>query len=1243
MNGIKRTLMCGVILAGMSGIACAETGSGLSNIFTIDNRDGEEFRITSLRSTYIGVFAEGVDVINTITAEVDWDDKTPSRVVFNLNGADTEVVTGGNSAQTIYNMGCDLEYSRSGAKNELIAYAVADDGAVSQQYSLSLWGLELPQWAISMESKKGPINYKIESTGKLTFYGEVEVLKGGAGGTINIPKSIPEIGGKWGVEINPLNFEWELSAQPRFGDGAGLTGLFGLGGKWGAEASCGSKRKGEISATLSGDGEFYPELKLTDVSAELAGSFTFLFPRVPLLCQWTGCCHTGYCPYFQASIAPEVSGTVGMEEGEPAIVAGLKFKNAELNIGVTVAGTVGAGSEGSIYYIAGTIGGKPYIVLQFPPDSGNCCVNEYIKQVAFDLEAKFVVECGWWKIEEEWVFNIYTCPETGGMYALGTPSDEKQIVLVEREYLDAPEGYCVFPDTKGGLGILAVGGLPDPILNVGTMPTPSVAATSNEGLLLFTYDDAGKPTGKHQEIYYARWNGSNWTSHAPLTDNLNPDSFPVAAIDTSGKEIAVWMSAPEPDGLETGPRDVLPGFEITFSKYDTVGEVWAAPQDITANSYADLLPWFETLPTDDLRVCWIASATNSIPVWHDEEISPLLDMMAADWNGSTFGSPYVVASDLVTTSPPSVCRTATHEFLAYIEDTDYNSATADDRQVAARAREIGGVWGTDEQLTTDPNSYTAVQMATDSTDTPLAVWVRKMVSTTLPDETETSVDQLWFARWNGSDWDSPELAIETDGIAEPKLIKNEAGKLILFWVSVSEEFSDIYYSVYDADLQAWGDPQQITHDQGAETMISLTESGGNILAGYVKRRIDLSDPNEPPVIGASDIYLLEHVPEKDLSVSTDDISFDPYPVTRSASCVVSADIHLSGDFTVEDVLVRFYDGDPGDSGILIDSQTISSMLPGQVALASASWQDPNDGQSHSIYVVVDPDDTIPETDDITNNKASVILFKPDLRATNLSVIGYPGSDTVLVGFSVRNDGDADSEAFACEVRKDSETGDVVFTSQIGSLDSGTSTSSQFTWDVAGETPGICTLVVIADSDDQVDEANDDNNTTSGQVPVLPDLQAEPWSPQLDGTTASVTVRNTGAKPSSSNVARVTYEGQTLGEETVSSLDPGDSVDVIVSLSQTVGSGRVDMTVNPDSDGSDEVSLLNNTASVLVFASADFEPDRDVDMDDMTVLLAEWLKTIGPLTADIAPEPIDGIVNLLDFAELAKYWLEEIEY
>jgi M6 family metalloprotease-like protein len=68
-------------------------------------------------------------------------------------------------------------------------------------------------------------------------------------------------------------------------------------------------------------------------------------------------------------------------------------------------------------------------------------------------------------------------------------------------------------------------------------------------------------------------------------------------------------------------------------------------------------------------------------------------------------------------------------------------------------------------------------------------------------------------------------------------------------------------------------------------------------------------------------------------------------------------------------------------------------------------------------------------------------------------------------------------------------------------------------------------------------------------------------------------------------------------------------------------------------------------SNIVFSTqvipGDFGPDCKVDWHDFTVLLNKWRQAPGTPSADIAPSPDgDGIVNYLDLAEFAEYWLTE---
>jgi hypothetical protein len=415
---------------------------------------------------------------------------------------------------------------------------------------------------------------------------------------------------------------------------------------------------------------------------------------------------------------------------------------------------------------------------------------------------------------------------------------------------------------------------------------------------------------------------------------------------------------------------------------------------------------------------------------------------------------------------------------------------------------------------------------------------------------------------------------------------------------------------------------------------------GDILAAYVKRRVDLtSDPNGLPLLGLSDLYLLKHVPTRDLSVQAADITFDPSPPVRGQQVILRANVRLGGDFAVGDVLVKFYDGDPDAAGVLIGSDTIDILLPGQVGQASVGWTVPDDGQSHRVYVLVDPADTIPEGSE-TNNRASTAVFQPDLKVSGLQFMGNPTADSVLVGVSVRNVGNAASGPSVCEVRKDNGTGELLFTMDVPGLEPNASAEAQFNWNVTSVAEGVYTLVATSDTGGQVDESNEANNVATALVPVQPDLRAEQWSVRARPGLARVIVRNVGAKPSAAKTVRVLKGAQALGEGALSALAVGAEEDVSVPITGAIPGDTLDLLANPDSNGSDEVTLLNNAGLVVVAVSVrgDLDLNGHVDVADLLILAGSFGKHVGDPDCDPGCDlNADGAVDVSDLLILAGNW------
>jgi len=122
----------------------------------------------------------------------------------------------------------------------------------------------------------------------------------------------------------------------------------------------------------------------------------------------------------------------------------------------------------------------------------------------------------------------------------------------------------------------------------------------------------------------------------------------------------------------------------------------------------------------------------------------------------------------------------------------------------------------------------------------------------------------------------------------------------------------------------------------------------------------------------------------DLEVMSHEITALETPVV-DRPVNLSAVVHNNGDIRVESVDVQFYDGNPSSDGILIGAKTLDYINPnGSVAVSVmytftvVDW--------HTIYVCVDPLDTIEESGDDTNNIAwndIKVYDHPDLQLSGL--------------------------------------------------------------------------------------------------------------------------------------------------------------------------------------------------------------------------------------------------------------------
>ncbi|MHB2150069.1 CARDB domain-containing protein [Calditrichota bacterium LG25] len=158
----------------------------------------------------------------------------------------------------------------------------------------------------------------------------------------------------------------------------------------------------------------------------------------------------------------------------------------------------------------------------------------------------------------------------------------------------------------------------------------------------------------------------------------------------------------------------------------------------------------------------------------------------------------------------------------------------------------------------------------------------------------------------------------------------------------------------------------------------------------------------------------------DLAISSDDIDFDPDTVSNVAGVpfTINATVHNYGYLTAYDVSVQFFDGSPTANNAISPVIVIDSIPSGQSHTLSVDWETPPYPAYHSIYVVIDQQNTIIESSESNNIASRTLIPNDDLLPPLPTVITAPQSVTYngdslsfenfVIEVEVYNSGDVDA-------------------------------------------------------------------------------------------------------------------------------------------------------------------------------------------------------------------------------------------
>ncbi len=846
----------------------------------------------------------------------------------------------------------------------------------------------------------------------------------------NVPARVEVVGGITGSE--------ELQVDMLGFDGIAANRSVTMGGSVKATVT------GDLGDTLSlivpGGGTFVSKMKKWPTvskllsAVEMAGSFAFA-PSV-------------------SENYPEYKGSLdeALENWEPTSCDG------EITLDVQAALSV----EVSKVALSVYAGLKTALGLVWSPD-----FDISLRSVYGYVGAK--AEFFWWSISDEWGYTIYESDDDQSALSY-TLSDSSTYTLSPISSSLLAWGEANRP-ANAATKLLKTANSDSSSSNEYTVLVENVAGVADPVLLvdgsgsqvLYVLHDTEKPNYGAAEIGQVTLSDASWES-GQITTNSIGDYSPAISETADGQALAAWSRVGGDASAAASYSDVLPLMEITAAWQDRATGAWGAPMQLTTNGIYDREP----LPLvfgEHQGVLWIQnSGTNLVGSAASGD-----RLVYSAWSGSEWLAPSTIWSNACGVWDMAfLADSAGEAHLIFTVDTDGDTDTRDDCELYLLETSSGS-WQTAERLTDN-----AVEDSMPSLTAPngelMCVW-----------RTEDTLQYTKLAAWNPQEAFSVEAPVTTapalDGVTLP-------GGAAIAYTAQGADGMDIQAAFYDAALDVWSQPRQLTHDTAAESALALEVDGEDLALTYLRNDIQYETVNieidgisraieNVPQPGRIDLCCMRYELQADVLPSAIQISPDNPAAGNAATVTVT--VVNSGDMPLTGFDVALYDGEP-----LVSSNLIGQAAWTNIFIAGTSndvefvWNVPNEAVSHVLYAVCDPDQVLDESDR-SNNILTLRTGLSDLKIKTVSSTEQSATN-VLLSATVVNQGVTASEA--CVIAWYLNGTNEVGRAEVPALDTNDTWTASALWSTAALSGKYTNVTVSVDVEDVVLEAREDNNEKS---------------------------------------------------------------------------------------------------------------------------------------------------------------------
>jgi hypothetical protein len=303
--------------------------------------------------------------------------------------------------------------------------------------------------------------------------------------------------------------------------------------------------------------------------------------------------------------------------------------------------------------------------------------------------------------------------------------------------------------------------------NVYLYANPSVAASSETVMMVWTHDDLSKPYIQGYEVYYSLWYPETgvWSSPSPVTNNTIPEDDVIVKFDALGNAVAVWSQINNSSLSESvDPFSLFNQAELAYAVWNHTTGLWTEPALITNNSAYDYSPLLTGDQNGNLMLTWLVDEDSDCSTFDD------LSIYAATWNGEQWSNHAFVANPGLVSSPIQAAYDQGEAVLVWSSHTDGNLTTLDDTEIFY-CRLSGQNWSSPTQLTDNILQDTEPSVA--FRNNPVFAWIQR-----------NETDALMFLDpENGT----TRSVLERTGVSSPQLSVDAQNHTLIIWADPASQ------------------------------------------------------------------------------------------------------------------------------------------------------------------------------------------------------------------------------------------------------------------------------------------------------------------------------------------------------------------------------------------------------------------------------------------------------------------------